>query len=237
MEELKRKRIYFYSDWRKQILNLDGKETMNESKNFLLNLCNHCDNLNIKLGSEREELIWNGIETLLKYNKEKYDRRIITSKENGKLGGRPSNNLNNLNKPNKPDTGIDIDIDTGTETEKETEKEKISDGAGPYKAMPDKETSTEKTGNGPIGPLVEDPDEIFVDEETRNKFRKHKLFEKYQLENQHKYNTFKIIFNIPEKETFKIHSELYTEWMLDQFIKNRKKKAQTAELSSNVKNS
>lgn len=150
-DELKRKRIYFYSSWRQLILSLDGKETMNESKNFLLNLCNHCENLTIKLGSEREELIWNGVLPLLEFNKEKYDARVKTSKENGKLGGRPSKNLNNLKKPTKPDTGKDTGTGTGTGTEKEKEKE-VSDGA-----------STRPSIGPSIGPNEdpsEDPGEI-----------------------------------------------------------------------------
>lgn len=67
---------------------------------------NNLSNLSIKL-------VWKLIEPSLKYNRNQYDKRMETSKENGKKGGRPKN-LNNLN---NHDTVIVSDIDTVSVTD------------------------------------------------------------------------------------------------------------------------
>lgn len=55
----------------------------------------------INLNNLRVKLVWLLIEPNLKRNAEAYDKRIETSKENGKKGGRPKENKN-LKKPKKP---------------------------------------------------------------------------------------------------------------------------------------
>lgn len=75
-----------------------------EEPNFNLNNLENLNNLSVKL-------VWGLIEPNLKRNITAYnDKRSFTSKENGKLGGRPSKSKNKEepNKPNKPNVTLSV---------------------------------------------------------------------------------------------------------------------------------
>jgi hypothetical protein len=75
---------------------------------------------NIDTSTLNLTLVWQLIEPNLKRNIDKYDRRCETSKENGKLGGRPIGEKKPKkpkNKPNNPDSDSDSVSDSDSDTD------------------------------------------------------------------------------------------------------------------------
>lgn len=80
------------------------------------------------------KVAFSGIVGMLDRDSDKYDEKCSKNRENGKLGGRPKENLtvieeterlsNNRTQPNKPDTDTDIDTDIEHDTDTELEPEK-----------------------------------------------------------------------------------------------------------------
>jgi hypothetical protein len=81
-----RKSFVFYLSWREMIQSLTDEEL----RRFINNLISwHLDE-EIELTTNSESAIWSLIEPALLINDKKWNSRAGTSRENGKLGGRPS---------------------------------------------------------------------------------------------------------------------------------------------------
>jgi len=94
------------TEWAEAIMEL---EPLDQATVFTNLFHFHSGNENlINLNNLTVKLVWRFIEPNLKRNIDTYDKRKVTSTQNGKLGGRPKigenaeeKNLNNLNKPNQ----------------------------------------------------------------------------------------------------------------------------------------
>lgn len=91
----------FYYNWEEQLLRMN----LEERWNFIHNLIKFHTDREISFISEKEEMAWIGIKTGLLINIEKYKQQIERSQENGKKGGRPSNQITQQvnSKPTEPD--------------------------------------------------------------------------------------------------------------------------------------
>ncbi len=76
----------FYLTWKSQLDHLSDKEL----RRFIYNLISWHQDEEIELKTKSDLLVWNGVLPVLKTNAEKWNSRAGTSRENGKLGGRPS---------------------------------------------------------------------------------------------------------------------------------------------------
>lgn len=93
----------FYLTWKSQLDYLSDKEL----RRFINNLIAWHQGEKIDLKSKSDVLVWNGVLPALESNDEKWNSRAGTSRENGKLGGRPNKVLTQETqqvneKPKKP---------------------------------------------------------------------------------------------------------------------------------------
>ena len=94
----------FYMTWQALV----DRMTDEELRRFINNLLRFHLGEEVVLTTRLEEMTWIGILPALKINVEKYEQKVASSKENGKLGGAPQGNQNaskskttqiNLNNP------------------------------------------------------------------------------------------------------------------------------------------
>ena len=98
MENIERKAFMFYLNWQEQIGELDDQEL----RRFIVNLINYHEGKKIVLETKVDRIMWQGIQTALKINDEKYLNKAAANRENGKSGGRPPKTKNDEN-PSIPD--------------------------------------------------------------------------------------------------------------------------------------
>jgi hypothetical protein len=87
---MEKKSFLFYLNWEQQI------DLMNdvELRNFIKNLCRFTNGEEVELKTREEKLCWLGILPALENNKVKYEKKVESNRENGKLGGAPKGNQN-----------------------------------------------------------------------------------------------------------------------------------------------
>jgi len=79
----------FYLNWKTQI----DEMTNEELRRFIENLISWYQGGEVSLPTREDKFIWNGVLPGLESNEKKYIARAGASRENGKLGGRPSKNV------------------------------------------------------------------------------------------------------------------------------------------------
>jgi hypothetical protein len=112
----------FYTNWKKQIDELDDQEL----RRLINNLINYHSGEEIELLTKVDKLVWNGILPGLEANQVKYERRVEANRENSKLGGAPKGNQNankekttqiNPEQPKQPDKREKINENSKMEIE------------------------------------------------------------------------------------------------------------------------
>lgn len=78
--------FYFYLSWKTQIDEMNDEEL----RRFIENLIIWHQGGDVSLPTREDKFIWNGVLPGLESNEKKYITRSGTSRENGKLGGRPT---------------------------------------------------------------------------------------------------------------------------------------------------
>jgi hypothetical protein len=87
---MERKSFMFYMTWEALV----DRMTDEELRRFINNLFRFHRGEEVVLTTRLEEMTWIGILPALKINVEKYEQKVASSKENGKLGGAPQGNQN-----------------------------------------------------------------------------------------------------------------------------------------------
>ena len=86
----KRLSFLFYLNWEEQVDDMTDEEL----RRFIKNLCRFSREEEVELPTKVERMCWRGILPALESNKVKYDRKVLSNRENGKLGGAPPGNQN-----------------------------------------------------------------------------------------------------------------------------------------------
>ena len=81
--------FYFYLSWKTQIDEMNDEEL----RRFIENLIIWHQGGEVSLPTREDKFIWNGVLPGLESNERKYITRSGTSRENGKLGGRPKKEI------------------------------------------------------------------------------------------------------------------------------------------------
>jgi hypothetical protein len=124
----------FYLTWKTQIDEMNDEEL----RRFINNLIIWHSGGEVLLPTREDRFIWNGILPALEVNEKKYIARAGSSRENGKLGGRPPKDNKTqitqqvLEEPNKPVKGkrlIEESLKKNVESKMfiENDKENIDD--------------------------------------------------------------------------------------------------------------
>ncbi len=119
---MEKKSFLFYLNWKDQIDDLDDQEL----RRLINNLIKYHLGEEIELPTKIDRIVWNGILPGLEANQDKWDRRVQSNRENGKLGGAPKGNQNankekttqiNPEQPKQPDKREKINENSKMETE------------------------------------------------------------------------------------------------------------------------
>jgi len=119
---MEKKSFLFYLNWKDQIDDLDDQEL----RRLINNLIKYHLGEEIELPTKIDRLVWKGILPGLEANQDKWDRRVQSNRENGKLGGAPMGNQNankekttqiNPNQPKQPDKREKINDNSKMETD------------------------------------------------------------------------------------------------------------------------
>ena len=110
------------TEWMDSILELPDEDKATILKNLFYF---HSENENlINLKNLSVKLVWKLIEPNLQRNINQYDKRCLTSIENGKKGGRPRN----LKKPKKPnETLSDLDLDSDLVIDNDSDLDNVNE--------------------------------------------------------------------------------------------------------------
>jgi hypothetical protein len=87
---MERNRFLFYLDWKNQM----DMMTDEQVRRFVYNLCNYTEGKKVDLPTDIEKALWIGVVPSMRINQEKYEKKVQSNQENGKLGGAPIGNQN-----------------------------------------------------------------------------------------------------------------------------------------------
>ncbi len=133
----------FYLNWEQQVDLMEDDEL----RRFIKNLCRDARGEEADLPTKAERLCWLGIAPALAINKVKYEKRVESNRENGKLGGAPKGNQNakkmetTQNNPNNPTIDNSKEVTGNSKEDNDKNKEETEN----RKKQSDK--SKDETGN------------------------------------------------------------------------------------------
>jgi len=121
---MEKKAFMFYMNWKNQIDILDDQEL----RRLINNLINYHLGNEIELQTKTDILVWQGILPGLEANRDKYDRKVLANRENGKMGGAPKGNGNARKEKNNPEQPKQPDKREMTNDNSKMENEKSKMG-------------------------------------------------------------------------------------------------------------